>query len=144
MLHRRLVRDYEKLPQRSRAMVHWAIANITNTRLTGESTQTWHTSSASFGCDSYFTIRCPLRAHRQNGQETDQSGIRRPLTGASSPFLAGQRIWRVADGRSPCVTARLLGKAQSSRSVDLGCDDRVEEMPNPGREGRARWPKAAK
>ncbi|MGW9594958.1 transposase, partial [Streptomyces chartreusis] len=41
MQHRRLVRDYEALPQRSRAMVHWAMANKTSRELTGESTPTW-------------------------------------------------------------------------------------------------------
>jgi transposase len=41
MQHRRLVRDYETLPQRSRTMVHWAMANIMSRVLTGESTQTW-------------------------------------------------------------------------------------------------------
>jgi len=42
MQHRRLARDYEALPQRSRAMVLWAMANTMSRRLTGESTQTWH------------------------------------------------------------------------------------------------------
>jgi transposase len=41
MQHRRLVRDYETLPQRSRAMVHWAMTNKMSLYLTGESTQTW-------------------------------------------------------------------------------------------------------
>jgi transposase len=41
MQHRRLARDYEALPQRSAAMVHWAMANTIMLRLTGESTQTW-------------------------------------------------------------------------------------------------------
>lgn len=41
MQHRRLVRDYETLPQRSRTMTHWAMANIMSRVLTGESTQTW-------------------------------------------------------------------------------------------------------
>ena len=41
MQHRRLVRDYETLPQRSRAMIHWASANTMSRFLTGESTQTW-------------------------------------------------------------------------------------------------------
>ncbi|MCX4236767.1 IS5 family transposase [Streptomyces ortus] len=41
MQHRRLVRDYEALPQRSRAMVHWAMANKTSRELTGESTPSW-------------------------------------------------------------------------------------------------------
>jgi hypothetical protein len=27
MQHRRLARDYEALPKRSRAMIHWAMAN---------------------------------------------------------------------------------------------------------------------
>lgn len=39
--HRRLVRDYEALPERSRTMAHWAMANIMSRVLTGESTQTW-------------------------------------------------------------------------------------------------------
>jgi transposase len=41
MQHRRLVRDYEALPQRSRAMVHWAMTNTMGRFLSGESTQTW-------------------------------------------------------------------------------------------------------
>jgi transposase len=41
MQHRRLVRDYETLPQRSRSMIFWAMANIMSRTLTGESTQTW-------------------------------------------------------------------------------------------------------
>lgn len=41
MQHRRLVRDYEARPQRSRTMVHWAMTNIMTRTLTGESTQTW-------------------------------------------------------------------------------------------------------
>ena len=41
MQHRRLVRDYETLPQRSRAMVLWAMTNKMSLYLTGESTQTW-------------------------------------------------------------------------------------------------------
>lgn len=38
MQHRRLVRDYEALPERSRTMVHWAMTNIMSRVLTGEST----------------------------------------------------------------------------------------------------------
>jgi transposase len=41
MLHRRLVRDYETNPQRSRAMIHWAMIDNMSRRLTGESTKTW-------------------------------------------------------------------------------------------------------
>ena len=41
MLHRRLVRDYETLPESSRAMIHWAVIDNMSRRLTGESTQTW-------------------------------------------------------------------------------------------------------
>lgn len=41
MQNRRLVRDYEALPQRSRTMVHWAMANKTSRELTGESAPTW-------------------------------------------------------------------------------------------------------
>jgi transposase len=42
MLHRRLARDYETLPERSRAMIHWEMIDNMSRRLTGESTQTWH------------------------------------------------------------------------------------------------------
>jgi transposase len=41
MLHRRLARDYETLPERSRAMIHWAMTDNMTRRLTGESTPTW-------------------------------------------------------------------------------------------------------
>ncbi|ROP28189.1 IS5 family transposase [Couchioplanes caeruleus] len=41
MQHRRLARDYESLPQRSRTMILWAMANTMSRRLAGESTQTW-------------------------------------------------------------------------------------------------------
>jgi transposase len=41
MLHRRLVRDYEMLPERSRTMIHWAMIDNMTRRLAGESTQTW-------------------------------------------------------------------------------------------------------
>lgn len=41
MLHRRLVRDYETNPQRSRAMIHWAMIDNMSRRLTGESTSSW-------------------------------------------------------------------------------------------------------
>lgn len=39
MQHRRLARDYEALPQRSVAMVQWAMSNTIMLRLAGESTQ---------------------------------------------------------------------------------------------------------
>ncbi|WP_369394637.1 IS5 family transposase [Streptomyces sp. CG1] len=41
MRHRRLARDYEALPQRSRAVIHWAMANKMSRELTGESAPTW-------------------------------------------------------------------------------------------------------
>lgn len=41
MLSRRLVRDCETLPQRSRTVIHWAMTNIMSRTLAGESTQTW-------------------------------------------------------------------------------------------------------
>ncbi|MDT0475960.1 IS5 family transposase [Streptomyces sp. DSM 41014] len=41
MQHRRLARDDEALPERSRAMIHWAMANRMARELTGESTPTW-------------------------------------------------------------------------------------------------------
>lgn len=47
MLHRRLVRDYETDPARSRAMIHWAMIDNMSRRLTGESTLTWRTTSTN-------------------------------------------------------------------------------------------------
>jgi transposase len=41
MQHRRLARDYEALPQRSRTMIHWAMANKMSREPTGESAPTW-------------------------------------------------------------------------------------------------------
>jgi transposase len=41
MMHRRLVRDYETNPRRSRAMIHWAMIDNMSRRLTGESTLSW-------------------------------------------------------------------------------------------------------
>jgi transposase len=41
MLHRRLARDYETLPTRSRTMILWAMIDDMSRRLTGESTTTW-------------------------------------------------------------------------------------------------------
>lgn len=41
MQHCRLARDYEALPQRSRTMIHWAMANKMSRELTGESVPTW-------------------------------------------------------------------------------------------------------
>ena len=41
MQHRRLARDYEALPQRSRTMIHWAMADKMSRDLTGESAPTW-------------------------------------------------------------------------------------------------------
>jgi transposase len=41
MLHRRLARDYETNPQRSRAMIHWAMIDNMSRRLTSESTPSW-------------------------------------------------------------------------------------------------------
>jgi transposase len=46
MLHRRLARDYETLPERSRTMIHWAMIDNMSRRLTGETTQTWHDNPA--------------------------------------------------------------------------------------------------
>ena len=43
MLHRRLARDYETLPERSITMNHWSMIDNMSRRLTGESTPTWRT-----------------------------------------------------------------------------------------------------
>ena len=49
MLHRRLARDYETLPERSETMIYWAMIDYMSRRLTGESTQTWRDDPAKTG-----------------------------------------------------------------------------------------------
>lgn len=49
VLHRRLVRDYETLPERSATMIHWAMIDNMSRRLTGESTPTWRDDPAEPG-----------------------------------------------------------------------------------------------
>jgi transposase len=49
VLHRRLVRDYETLPERSVTMIYWAMIDNMSRRITGETTQTWHDSPAETG-----------------------------------------------------------------------------------------------
>lgn len=49
MLRRRLARDYETLPQRSRTMIFWAMIDTMSRRLAGESTQTWRNSPTETG-----------------------------------------------------------------------------------------------
>jgi transposase len=49
MLHRRLARDYETLPERSATMIYWAMIDNMGRRLTGESTQTWRDDPAEPG-----------------------------------------------------------------------------------------------
>ncbi len=39
--HRRLVRDYERHPHRSEAVIHFAMINLMSRRLTGEATPNW-------------------------------------------------------------------------------------------------------
>jgi len=48
-LHRRLVRDYETLPERSRTMILWAMIDNMDRRQTGESTQTWRDDPVETG-----------------------------------------------------------------------------------------------
>ncbi len=45
MLHRRLARDYETLPERSEAMIHLAMTDLMARRLTGENTISWRDST---------------------------------------------------------------------------------------------------
>jgi hypothetical protein len=49
MLHRRLARDYETLPEHSITMIHWAMIDNLSRRLSGESTPTWRDSPAEPG-----------------------------------------------------------------------------------------------
>jgi transposase len=49
VLHRRLVRDFETLPERSATMIHWAMIDNMSRRLAGESTPTWRDLSAETG-----------------------------------------------------------------------------------------------
>jgi transposase len=46
VLHRRLARDYETLPTRSRTMIYWAMIDNMSRRLTGESTPSWRDETA--------------------------------------------------------------------------------------------------
>ncbi len=46
VLHRRLVRDFETLPERSATMIYWALIDNMTARLTGESTPTWRDTPA--------------------------------------------------------------------------------------------------
>jgi transposase len=41
MQHRRLVRDYETLPERSRTQIHWSMIDLMSKRLTGQSAPSW-------------------------------------------------------------------------------------------------------
>jgi transposase len=52
VLHRRLVRDYETLPERSAAMIYWAMIDNMSRRLTRETTQTWHDEPSQPGTSS--------------------------------------------------------------------------------------------
>jgi transposase len=65
MLHRRLVRDYETRPERSRTMIFWAMIENMSRRLTGESTQTWRTDPVVAVLSIRIRIRCPLRAREE-------------------------------------------------------------------------------
>jgi len=47
--HRRLVRDFETLPERSVTMVCWALTDSMSRRLTGENTPTWPDAPAETG-----------------------------------------------------------------------------------------------
>jgi transposase len=49
MLHRRLVRDYEARPEHSRSMIHWAMIDNMDRRLTGENTPSWRNNSLKPG-----------------------------------------------------------------------------------------------
>lgn len=49
VLHRRLVRDFEKLPERSVTMIHWALIDNMSRRCSGESTPTWRDAPAETG-----------------------------------------------------------------------------------------------
>jgi transposase len=52
VLHRRLVRDYETLPERSETMIYWALIDNMSRRLTGETTQTWREDKPEPGTSS--------------------------------------------------------------------------------------------
>jgi hypothetical protein len=49
VLHRRLVRDFETLPERSATMIYRAMIDNMTGRLTGESTPTWRNATAETG-----------------------------------------------------------------------------------------------
>ncbi len=45
MLHRRLVRDYERLTTSAESMVYWSMTDNMTRRLTGTATMTWRSAS---------------------------------------------------------------------------------------------------
>src|ERR1039458_2167310 len=49
VLHRRLARDFETLPERSATMIYWAMTGNMTARLTGESTPAWRDDPAETG-----------------------------------------------------------------------------------------------
>jgi len=49
VLHRRLVRDFETLPERSATMIYWAMIDNMSRRLSGETTPTWQDGPAETG-----------------------------------------------------------------------------------------------
>jgi hypothetical protein len=49
VLHRRLARDFETLPERSATMIYWAMTGNMSRRLTGESTPAWRDDPAETG-----------------------------------------------------------------------------------------------
>jgi transposase len=53
MLHRRLARDYETLPARSRTMIYWAMIDNMSRRLTDESTPSWRNDITAIASQPY-------------------------------------------------------------------------------------------
>ncbi|GAU71416.1 putative transposase [Streptomyces sp. NBRC 110611] len=70
MQHRRLTRDSKTLPQRSRAVIHWAMSNTISRALTDESTPTWRTET-----DNPPTC---ARARRPSGRRALKMGDGQP------------------------------------------------------------------
>src|SRR6266516_306830 len=69
-LRRRLARDYETLPERSRTMIHWTTIDNRSRRLTRESTQTWRDEVINTVILAQAWMRCLLtrsRAEHERG-----------------------------------------------------------------------------
>ena len=75
MLHRRLDRDFETLPQRSIAQIHWAMIDNMGRRLTKETTPTWRTPASTTDLPAAAYIKCPLSVQEHVQHRAPRPGL---------------------------------------------------------------------